>query len=211
MGTATDRSMERDRSQAGGCKLRAVKQGWTRRVTRRVFNVIVGMSLLMFTAGGVLSVRSHRVSDTVQALWPGRELTVRTASGSAAIYVSGWSLAPDEATVSEIKHYVDRGPLPASRLTELSIGDGRQHIDGPFLGMTVVSDRWEGGWSYVGVLPIWLASTVVALPGLIWCWRSSRSWWTRRTRLNRHCCATCGYDLRGSSGRCPECGGEFQV
>ena len=34
-------------------------------------------------------------------------------------------------------------------------------------------------------------------------------WLTRRKRCKLGLCVACGYDLRGSAGRCPECGKEF--
>jgi hypothetical protein len=57
------------------------------------------------------------------------------------------------------------------------------------------------------IVPHW---SLVALTGVLpaaWCGR--RMW--RRSAVRRHtkagCCPRCGYDLRATPGRCPECGG----
>jgi hypothetical protein len=53
-------------------------------------------------------------------------------------------------------------------------------------------------------LPYWaLAACAAALPAA-WIWRTRKS--AARSRLSRGLCPTCGYDLRASPERCPECG-----
>lgn len=47
----------------------------------------------------------------------------------------------------------------------------------------------------------WVAAVGVGL--LLWGWLGREG---RRARVERGQCEHCGYDLRGTRGRCPECG-----
>lgn len=58
-------------------------------------------------------------------------------------------------------------------------------------------------------LPHWSIALPLSLPSIIWLARTV----SRRRRLRRRralLCERCGYDLRGSTGRCPECGSAFE-
>ena len=58
----------------------------------------------------------------------------------------------------------------------------------------------EGGWVYGA--PCWLAMILSGfLPAI---WLARRLWVRRRTTCGL--CSACGYDLRASKDRCPECG-----
>jgi hypothetical protein len=77
----------------------------------------------------------------------------------------------------------------------------------PFFGVTSGWELSPSGpprfWT-VG-LPFWLIAGLAAvplLPGFHRRYRQER----QRRRLKAGCCMECGYDLRASTGRCPECG-----
>ncbi len=56
-------------------------------------------------------------------------------------------------------------------------------------------------------VPLWMATSFFAtILASIYCVPLHR----RRKRQKLGLCLKCGYDLRGSKGRCPECGQEFQ-
>lgn len=60
--------------------------------------------------------------------------------------------------------------------------------------------RNVGAWSFA--IPIWLPLLLfLALPG----WKSGR-YMRKRIRDSRGLCPDCGYDVRASPERCPECG-----
>jgi hypothetical protein len=58
-------------------------------------------------------------------------------------------------------------------------------------------------------LPIWFVAVLFALLPMRAAFLMVRST-RRRRRVAKGCCENCGYDLRGSSDRCPECGRAFQ-
>jgi hypothetical protein len=53
-------------------------------------------------------------------------------------------------------------------------------------------------------IPYWMPAAVAAVPAIVWLARRLRA--RRRTETGR--CLRCGYDLRATPGRCPECGTE---
>lgn len=88
--------------------------------------------------------------------------------------------------------------------------DGGRPMLTPSLGFQYECGKWTGstfdsgsGWTgqQRWVIPIWpfiLIGTLAPLPPLLA--------WRRHRRRPRGACSSCGYDLRASPDRCPECG-----
>jgi hypothetical protein len=69
------------------------------------------------------------------------------------------------------------------------------------------TSRYEHGVQ----VPAWFATIALLSPAMTW----ATMFWVRRRRradrLDANRCLTCGYDLRASTGRCPECGSVIPV
>jgi hypothetical protein len=75
------------------------------------------------------------------------------------------------------------------------------------LGVVVSREPWPGMGGqnhpcFRAVVPFWLLVALPAVPALV----AARRRWRSRTRLRAGRCVACGYDLRATPGRCPECG-----
>jgi hypothetical protein len=75
------------------------------------------------------------------------------------------------------------------------------------LGLKIAIERLPNvaGTSWEVRVPLWLVVVICMVAPAIWEWRY-RMGLSRLFRVRRGLCAVCGYDLRASSGRCPECG-----
>jgi hypothetical protein len=194
---------------------------------RALFKLLAAGSFALLAALAVLWVRSYWRGDTVkyEARWRDgthsvyRRLYVTSSGGGIA--AARTSLALDDAFVvpprvvglSAVRPSPTRPPRDWSVTSyanpgypfKLGVAVSPAHHVGfqfyharPSAGPNFVNDEWRL------VMPHWfpvLAAAVVPVAWLSTRWRNRR-----RLALAAGRCARCGYDLRGTPERCPECG-----
>jgi hypothetical protein len=180
---------------------------------RKLFNVAAAVSLLLCLATVALWVRSHWRSDSLHyssaldANLAQTQDAFVSEHGSLAYvrardehrsppprltFVPGWSFLSDPADVYDDPRIgMRRG--------------GREYLGFGYSARGSTSPRtgpWQRRHSYQkGIVPHWAMALVLAvMPGR---WLLLR--WRRRG-LAPGACAACGYDLRATRDRCPECG-----
>jgi hypothetical protein len=175
----------------------------------RILSLLVAVALLVawhrsFDGDYALGVQTRRVSASQGGRWEYRFTGVSVRRGLLGV-----------GSVQERS-----GTTPAA--------DFRYDLDGWTGGVNSsfwrdpVADATVGGFGvrrvnskpagnnlgYVGwvlVMPIWLVILLLCWPigaGYVGVWREAR----QLSRAKQGLCPMCGYDLRGSNERCPECG-----
>jgi hypothetical protein len=173
--------------------------GYNGRVKRWLFTILSAVSLLLFVAVVVMWVRSYRTKDAysgsdgfrMQALVSHRgwmSWSVQHVSQQGQSWPWQWiSDHADRAAVAEIT-------LPS---WQQRLGIGWENYSDPGGANGGLNFRFSARYLAYRIL----AAVFVLLPA-VWTVRMLR----RTHAPSRGHCATCGYDLRATPGRCPECG-----
>ena len=164
---------------------------------QRLLNILAGMSLVICVLAAALWVRSYWVADGF--VWK-----PSAAAGSyyrAYFGGGGARLGRGEYSFNKsacFEHYTDRSPARQTGFHPETSADRLgfdYHRGSDSKGMPVVDL----------IVPMWAVVLLAAvLPGcrMTWLWRDLRC----RRKLASGRCASCGYDLRATPARCPECG-----
>jgi len=88
------------------------------------------------------------------------------------------------------------------RLMSLPPADLRSGLEWQHWGIGYSRGPGSGFMTFVIVLPLWIPCVLSLILPITWCL-------TRGPRWGPGLCQKCGYDLRASSDRCPECGTAF--
>jgi hypothetical protein len=175
---------------------------------RRVFTICSGVSLVLFVAVVVLWVRSHGSTDRIDWRNERGSRSVRTARGHAVLYlyVADLSDRPDRHHGPRYQHE-DHPSVPFNTLILMAGERGETSYSREWAGFAWHERRNVrlGRLHVIAVMPFWsIAAATGALP-VAWAVVRVRSA-LRARRRHAGVCASCGYDLRATPGRCPECG-----
>ena len=158
----------------------------------RLFTILSGLSLVLCLALAVMWARSSFSIDVVEKEYgSGRSSKFSSDTGILTLMLKS------------------RGPaFPALP-------------QGPWTWFSLPGESWMGvRWKWPGYetrtlnlragiviqkearLPYWLPALLTAVSPVVWFWRRQKA----KHRQKPGLCRVCGYDLRASPERCPECG-----
>ena len=175
-----------------------------RRLARHLFTLCAAASLLLCVAACGLWVRSYRPGDAVsydrRGRWSAHDRAGLTlARGHVIVGVTeNWTAAPEgwrrrdlsPAEAEGVGYMVPRGAWNAAGFWY----ERGVRTAGPF--GPVHRPYW---WA---AFPLWAPTVVTAICPAVWLAARVRA----RRRTAAGLCPACGYDLRATPGRCPECG-----
>ena len=197
---------------------------------RLLSNLVVAVLLLLSLASAAIWVGSYWVFDSVVCTAVGKDGKWTSAETYRVAFASGG------ATFNNYWIAVSPRALAAGRGVPRSltkpVGVTFERASAPATGYPqphpmAPASRWtEWGFSYYRlidrsnddyrqrgldlVVPCWLLTISSAVAPATWLVVRFK-WWRRGTRAKRGLCVRCGYDLRATPGRCPECGAEPTV
>jgi hypothetical protein len=183
---------------------------------RRLLNIVAAVSMLLWAAAMVLWARSYRGTDMVgrRGLSIVGEASITEPFHQAASSSGRIRIESGQHTAYPPREFLTR-PQRNAPLWSWGLGLGPNNLASAEpqvrsfwnrLGFGVYSG---GSWAsfyderYEGVMVPWYSvALLLALGPLAWLVSAGR----HRRRRRAGWCVACGYDLRASPERCPECG-----
>jgi hypothetical protein len=188
------------------------------RARRFILGTLTLVSLSICIATIAFWIRSYSGSDYISRRW---RVSADSFSISHDSHEIQWTRG--QIRFQLVHHtYYHNGQLPEITLTpgnaqpRWSTGRlGANHIGWESATPRSIWNRlgftsWQTGWSssfadvitHVWAIPAWFVVLLTAVLPALWGLRRLR----QRRRYARGLCAECGYDLRATPERCPECG-----
>lgn len=177
-------------------------------VLRQLFTFCSALSLLACVVECAIWARSHWVADEVKWGWTGGAAWAWTPKGYLEIGLYLGDCSGEPADFYGLKHVPAPIYRPIDSFLELDIDPPDKLVERQWGGFAwyLVQRRTSGEQQAEAVAPFWSIAAVTALLPLTWTTLRLRS----RLRTRRHqclsLCPSCGYDLRATPERCPECG-----
>jgi hypothetical protein len=182
-------------------------RGRMRRVVkRRVVKLAAAASLVLCIATVALWVRSYWRLDDVSYRFDRKRCRVQSLRGEVDVSVHRFYKVPESLPVRQGVSHSSSDTANRQYRTLLDLPDWEPTSDaysgGSFLGFGYVSGSSSSGLTRGIGVPHWSLALLFAILPVLRVRGATRS--RRHHRAGR--CPTCGYDLRATPDRCPECG-----
>jgi len=175
-----------------------------KRLRRCLFNVFVVVSLLLFVVAMTLWVRSYYRKDDILFPHPSGSnwaYVLKTYPGTldlgtlqmwdAPLDAPHWKTEKVDALEMRLSRYWDSEHLTF----------GFAYIRTGFIGRTGSNTKYFGQWREL-FASFWNFCVLTTIAPGIFVWQATR----KAKRRGSGFCSICGYDLRATPDRCPECG-----
>ena len=166
-------------------------------MARRILNVLTILSLVLCLAASMLWVRSHWAADRFRVFRVPRVVALVSVHGRVGVACRKVNQAALDVPVHADRRFrLDSGPAAETPFWADDWPDWNAR------GFQFVRADDTISWQWRLWVPLWFL--VLALSLLPAASLMNRR---RETYRKKHCrCPACGYDLRATPGRCPECG-----